>query len=63
MTSAAVSWNHVGLCVADLDRSVRFYVEALGFAERNRLSVSDGASSKLYPCFFRFAALFFGSYE
>ncbi len=41
------SWNHVGLCVADLDRSIRFYVDALGFRERNRLEIHDGVASRL----------------
>lgn len=41
------SWNHVGLCVTDVERSVRFYSGVFGFAERNRLSVPDGAASKL----------------
>jgi catechol 2,3-dioxygenase-like lactoylglutathione lyase family enzyme len=27
-------FTHVGICVADLDRSLRFYVEALGFSRR-----------------------------
>jgi catechol 2,3-dioxygenase-like lactoylglutathione lyase family enzyme len=39
--------NHVGLCVTDLDRSRRFYEEALGFAHRNDLDVSERAASRL----------------
>jgi lactoylglutathione lyase len=39
--------NHVGLCVTDLDRSRRFYEEALGFAHRNDLPVRDAAASRL----------------
>jgi lactoylglutathione lyase len=39
--------NHVGLCVTDLDRSRRFYEEALGFAHRNDLKVHDAAASRL----------------
>lgn len=40
-------WNHVGLCVTDLDRSLRFYGEAFGFTERNRLQIPDAVASKL----------------
>ncbi|MEZ5183213.1 MAG: VOC family protein [Acidimicrobiales bacterium] len=40
-------WNHVGLCVSDLDRAIRFYGEAFGFAERNRLAIPDPIASKL----------------
>jgi lactoylglutathione lyase len=39
--------NHVGLCVTDLDRSRRFYEEALGFTHRKDLAVPDGAASRL----------------
>jgi lactoylglutathione lyase len=39
--------NHVGLCVTDLDRSRRFYEEALGFAHRNDLRVLDAPASRL----------------
>lgn len=39
--------NHVGLCVTDLDRSRRFYEEALGFAHRNDLRVPDAPASVL----------------
>jgi lactoylglutathione lyase len=30
---ALQSFSHLGICVADLDRSTRFYVEVLGFRE------------------------------
>lgn len=29
---AAAHFSHLGICVADLDRSLRFYTEALGFS-------------------------------
>ena len=29
--AASVSISHIGICVADVERSVRFYTEALGF--------------------------------
>ena len=39
--------NHVGHCVTDLERSVRFYVDALGFEVQRRLSPPDDPTSKL----------------
>ena len=42
------TFNHLGHCVADLDRARRFYEEALGFTFRNDLpSVPDAATSRL----------------
>lgn len=41
------AWNHVGLCVAELDRAIRFYGEVFGFVERNRLEIPDPVASKL----------------
>ena len=42
------TFNHVGVCVTDLDRSRRFYEEVLGFAFRNDLpAIPDAATSKL----------------
>jgi catechol 2,3-dioxygenase-like lactoylglutathione lyase family enzyme len=37
----------VGLCVTDLNRSRRFYQEALGFAHRHDLPVPDAPASRL----------------
>lgn len=39
--------NHVGHCVTDLERSVRFYCELFGFRELRRLTVADSPTSKL----------------
>lgn len=37
--------NHIGLCVADLDASRRFYVELLGFEVSRELTLPDAAVS------------------
>lgn len=39
--------NHVGLCVSDLDRSRRFYEEALGFSFQRDLRPPDDLTGKL----------------
>jgi catechol 2,3-dioxygenase-like lactoylglutathione lyase family enzyme len=39
--------NHVGQCVADLDRATRFYVELLGFEVDRRLEVPDEGAAPL----------------
>jgi lactoylglutathione lyase len=39
--------GHVGLGVADLARSERFYVEALGFTRVRELAPPDGVTGKL----------------
>ena len=41
------SVGHVGLGVTDLDRSERFYVEALGFTRVRELAPPDGITAKL----------------
>lgn len=38
--------SHVGICVADLERSLAFY-RALGFVERSRLRVAGQVSARL----------------
>jgi catechol 2,3-dioxygenase-like lactoylglutathione lyase family enzyme len=37
----AVQMGHVGLCVSDLDRSLRFYTEGLGFEVQERRPGGD----------------------
>ncbi len=43
----AVSFNHIGVCVSDLDRSRRFYEDVLGFRHWWELDVPDEASGPL----------------
>lgn len=40
-------FSHLGLCVSDLERSLRFYCEGLGFREALRLSFSGEPSATL----------------
>lgn len=40
-------FSHVGICVADLDRSLAFYRDALGFTEVGRLDVAGDAPETL----------------
>ena len=47
MTGPDSSFNHVGICVTDLERSRRFYVEALGFSPWWELEVPDEAAGPL----------------
>jgi catechol 2,3-dioxygenase-like lactoylglutathione lyase family enzyme len=42
-----ITVNHVGLCVDDLERSRRFYRDALGFTEARTLQPPDGVCSTL----------------
>lgn len=39
--------SHIGICVSDLDASIRFYSEGLGFREIHRLKVEGELSGKL----------------
>ncbi|GAB5451351.1 MAG: VOC family protein [Halioglobus sp.] len=39
--------SHIGICVSDLERSVTFYREALGFTELSRLQVAGEQSETL----------------
>ena len=45
--SGRVSFNWVGLAVADLERSRAFYEKLLGFAYQRELTPHDGATSTL----------------
>lgn len=39
--------THLGICVADLQRSIAFYQEALGFHEVGRYRAGDEATAKI----------------
>jgi catechol 2,3-dioxygenase-like lactoylglutathione lyase family enzyme len=48
MSDASVRrFSHVGLCVSDLDRSLAFYRDALGFSEVGRLDVAGEEAETL----------------
>jgi catechol 2,3-dioxygenase-like lactoylglutathione lyase family enzyme len=40
-------YSHVGLCVRDLERSVRFYRDGLGFHEVSRLEIGGAPTATL----------------
>lgn len=40
-------FTHVGICVADLDRSIRFYRDLLGFRLRSELRIGGEPTSRL----------------
>jgi catechol 2,3-dioxygenase-like lactoylglutathione lyase family enzyme len=40
-------FTHVGICVADVDRSIRFYRDALGFQVRSQLRLGGEPTSTL----------------
>jgi len=44
---ASVHMSHAGLCVADLDRSLRFYTEGLGFEVAEGYDVGDEVADTL----------------
>jgi lactoylglutathione lyase len=43
----STSFNHVGQCVSDLDRSKRFYCELLEFTVEREINPSDDMSAQL----------------
>jgi catechol 2,3-dioxygenase-like lactoylglutathione lyase family enzyme len=44
---AITRFSHVGICVSDLERSVAFYRDGLGFSEVHRLDVTGEAPETL----------------
>ena len=38
---------HFGICVRDLDRSIRFYRDGLGFVEKGKLHIEDAPTSQM----------------
>jgi catechol 2,3-dioxygenase-like lactoylglutathione lyase family enzyme len=47
MTDRPVAFNHVGQCVTDLEQSLRFYCELLGFAFDREINPPDELSAQL----------------
>jgi catechol 2,3-dioxygenase-like lactoylglutathione lyase family enzyme len=41
MDEASITLSHIGICVSDLERSLRFYCEGLGFKERTPYRVGN----------------------
>ena len=39
--------SHIGICVSQLERSIRFYRDLLGFRELSRIEISGGDSERL----------------
>ncbi|WP_026239328.1 VOC family protein [Parafrankia discariae] len=39
--ASGVAISHIGLCVSDFDRSIRFYTEGLGFRLAERFDIGD----------------------
>jgi glyoxylase I family protein len=44
---AVLRMTHIGICVTDLERSIRFYRDLLGFAHRSELRVQGEPSDTL----------------
>jgi catechol 2,3-dioxygenase-like lactoylglutathione lyase family enzyme len=44
---ACLRLTHIGICVADLERSLRFYRDGLGFRLRSRLEIAGEPASTL----------------
>lgn len=40
----SVTFSHIGLCVADVDRAMRFYVDSLGFLKGPEAPIDDSMS-------------------
>src|SRR3954451_312101 len=50
MTSFRSTTSHVGLCVSNLERSRRFYVDGLGFTEFARFEIDRPIAEVDLPC-------------
>jgi catechol 2,3-dioxygenase-like lactoylglutathione lyase family enzyme len=45
--TATARLTHIGLCVADLERSLRFYIDGMGFEEIGRMFTDEPDSGKI----------------
>ena len=41
--STSLRWSHIGLCVSDLDRAMRFYCDGLGCQPAERYELDDAS--------------------